>query len=212
VLLGLEERLAPQGLGVGEWVEKSQKWVDYEKMRRLFSVFLEEELERELGEHFGELNEHWVEAKGRSVGYLVNFKWFQAWSTYMLKEYGCQISGGSALLTYNKTMKTLKTLRTKKTIRSLKSGKTINSGVSHKRVHDVHRLRQLPLPPSAATPYSHFNLIHNNIGDRPTEICNNMLEGEYSEMLAPGLLENVDYVIVSEEVWRRLKLIYGAYP
>jgi hypothetical protein len=28
----------------------------------------------------------------------------------------------------------------------------------------------------------------------------------------PELIENVHYIIVSEEVWRNLKFIYGAYP
>ena len=143
---------------------------------------------------------------------MINFKWFQAWCTYMQKQYNQEIHGFSSYLTYNKTYKTLKTLKTKKTIKSLKSGKSINSWKSHKRLQQLHRMRQLPLPPNIITSYNHFNLIHNNIGDRPPQICNNMLEGQYSQILAPGLLENVDYVIVSEEVWRRLKLIYGAYP
>ena len=39
-----------------------------------------------------------------------------------------------------------------------------------------------------------------------------MLEGEHIEILMPELIENVDYIIVSEEIWRRLKFIYGAYP
>ena len=111
---------------------------------------------------------------------MINYKWFAAWSTYMYKEYSIEIQHTQTCMTYNKTIKTIKTLKTKKTIKSFKSGKSLNSIRSHKKLQDGHRLRQLPLPPSTNTPYSHFNLIHNNIGDRPPPICNNMLEGEYS--------------------------------
>ena len=63
--------------------------------------------------------------------------------------------------------------------------------------------------PSNCTQY---NLVYSNIGDRPGQIYNNLLEGEHSEILMPELIENIDYIIVSEEVWRRLKFIYGGYP
>ena len=122
-----------------------------------------------------ELNETWVEEKNRSVGYMISYKWFQSWCTYMFKEYNLYINDFTSYLTYNKTLKTIKTLKTKKTIKSLKSGKSINSQKSHKKLQDGHRLRHLPLPPSATTPYSHFNLIHNNIGDKPSQICNTVL-------------------------------------
>lgn len=129
-----------------------------------------------MGENFGELND--IDIGGRSIGYVVNMKWFESWCTYMQKEYGYQVAGRSHL-TYArtvKTFKTMKTVRTKKTIKSLKSGKSLNSGLSHKKIHDLHKLRHLPV--SSIGP--HFNLIHYNIGDKPPQIYNNLLEGEFS--------------------------------
>jgi|JI6StandDraft_1071083.scaffolds.fasta_scaffold1242888_1 hypothetical protein len=59
---------------VTEWMEQSLQWLDYEKMRGLFSIFAEEEMEREMGANFEELNR--LDTGGRAVGYLVNSKWF----------------------------------------------------------------------------------------------------------------------------------------
>ena len=39
-----------------------------------------------------------------------------------------------------------------------------------------------------------------------------MLEGEYFEVLFPELVENMHYVLVSEKVWSKLKLLYDYYP
>ena len=55
-------------------------------------------------------------------------------------------------------------------------------------------------------------MIHSAIGERPNEIYNYFLEGEYEEVLKPGLVENRDYVLVSEKVWKYLSEIYGGYP
>ncbi len=43
-------------------------------MRGLFSIFAEEEMEREMGANFEEINR--LDTGGRAVGYLVNSKWF----------------------------------------------------------------------------------------------------------------------------------------
>ena len=139
----------------------------------------------------------------------------------MHKEYGVQINGFSNNLTYNRTMKTLRTqksFKTKKTIRSLKSTKSIRSSKSiHsikslKRTIDTPRLREIQYEREEDDHMTQYNLVYSNIGDKPTEIYNNLLEGEFSAILIPELIENIHYVIVSQEVWRRLKLIYGAYP
>ena len=55
-------------------------------------------------------------------------------------------------------------------------------------------------------------MIHSTIGERPHEIYNYFLEGEYEEVLKPGLVENRDYVLVSEKVWKYLYEIYDGYP
>lgn len=57
-----------------------------------------------------------------------------------------------------------------------------------------------------------FDLIQSNIGDKPGEIYNKLLEGEYSQILAPHLVNRVHYLLVSEKVWKTLKKIYGGYP
>lgn len=124
------------------------------------------------------------------MGYLVNYKWFESWKTYIHKEYGLQINGFSNNLTYNRTMKTLRTqksFKTKKTIRSLKSSKSIrssksiiNSGRSLKRAVDFPRLREVEYEREEDDHIGQFNLIYSNIGDKPAEIYNNLLEGEFS--------------------------------
>ena len=47
-------------------------------------------------------------------------------------------------------------------------------------------------------------MIHSAIGERPGQIYNHFLEGEFEEVLKPGLVENRDYVLVSEKVWKYL--------
>jgi hypothetical protein len=112
-------------------------------------------------------------------------------------------------------MKTLRTLKTKKSIKSVKSIKTsksIHSIKSLKRTVDFPRLKEIYYEREDDDHIGQYNLINSNIGDKPSQIYNNLLEGEFSEILIPELVENIHYIIVSEEVWKRLKLIYGAYP
>jgi hypothetical protein len=207
-----------ESLALGQWLEEAAIYIDFGKFRRVFNVWAEEEVERELAERFMELNELWVESRGKYVGYLVNYKWFESWKTHVHKEFGLQVNGFSNNLTYNRTMKTLRTqksLRTKKTLKSIKSihtSKSIHSIKSLKKTLDCPRLREIAYDPPDDHHSAQFNLVYANIGDKPTEIYNNLLEGEFSEILIPELIENIHYIIVSEEVWRRLKLIYGAYP
>jgi hypothetical protein len=140
------------------------------------------------------LNELFDEAKSKYIGYLVNYKWFESWKTYIHKEYGIQINGFSNNLTYNRTMKTLRTqksFKTKKSIRSLKSSKSfrssksIHSIKSLKRTVDFPRLREIYYDRDDDDHIGQYNLIYSNIGDKPAEIYNNLLEGEFCEILIP---------------------------
>ena len=49
MLIDIEEIIPQEGLTIDQWQEKSLEWIDYQKWHRLFSVFAEEELERQLG-------------------------------------------------------------------------------------------------------------------------------------------------------------------
>ena len=57
-----------------------------------------------------------------------------------------------------------------------------------------------------------FDFIHSNIGEKPTEIYNKVLEGDYEQVLNQDIIENRDYVLISEKVWKNLKRIYDGYP
>lgn len=57
-----------------------------------------------------------------------------------------------------------------------------------------------------------FDMIRTAIGERPKQIYNTFLEGEYAGIIKPGLVENRDYVFVSDKVWNYLIDIYGGEP
>lgn len=57
-----------------------------------------------------------------------------------------------------------------------------------------------------------LDCVHSHLGERPREISNSQLEGEFEEVLRAGVTENMDYVIVSEKIWNFLKMIYDGYP
>lgn len=57
----------------------------------------------------------------------------------------------------------------------MKSGKSLNSGLSHKRLQEMPKLKHLPS--MSGSQGKHYNLIHHNLGDRPPPIYNNLLEG-----------------------------------
>lgn len=141
-------------------------------------------MEKEMASNFGEINSLWNEDKEKYVGYVVNYKWFQSWKTYLYKEYGIQLEGFTNNLTYLRTMKTLKSMKTKKTIKSikstksLKSTKTLTSARSNKKPLEYPKLKEIPnIAKSADDNMVQYNLIYGNIGDRPAEINNNLLEG-----------------------------------
>lgn len=127
------------------------------------------------------MNTLYNEKKQKYVGYLISYKWFESWKTFIHKEYGIQINGFSNNLTYNRTMRTLRTqksFRTKKTIKSLKSirsSKSIHSIKSLKKGNDIPRLRAIVFDKKEDDHINQFNLIYSNISDRPTEIYNNLL-------------------------------------
>ena len=57
-----------------------------------------------------------------------------------------------------------------------------------------------------------FDFIHSNIGEKPNEIYNKVLEGDFEQVLSQEIIENRDYVLISEKVWKYLKRIYDGYP
>lgn len=57
-----------------------------------------------------------------------------------------------------------------------------------------------------------IDCVHNHLGEKPRQITNSQLEGEFEEVLREGVSENMDYVIVSQKVWNYLKAIYDGFP
>ena len=161
-----------EGLGVEEWIDKSSEYVDFCKFRKMFSIFEEEEVEKETANNFSDYNQLFDEESQRYVGYLVAYKWFEAWKTYVEKEYGIEINGFSKNITYVRTIKTLKSIKTKKSIKSLKSYKSFKSTKSFgsmrsRRTADYPHLKEMADPVDQQSTITQYNLVYANIGDKP---------------------------------------------
>lgn len=50
------------------------------------------------------------------------------------------------------------------------------------------------------------------IGDRPPQIDNTDIEGEYSGELQKNIMKNHDYITIPKEAWKRLFGWYGGGP
>lgn len=109
-----------------------------------------------------------------------------------------------------------------KSKKALKSGKNINGP---KKVADPLTLRELRfddgMPMKSCKKndddevheeVKNFDFIHSNIGEKPKEIYNKVLEGDFEQVLKQDIIENRDYVYISEKVWKTLKKIYEGYP
>ena len=82
-----------------------------------------------------------------------------------------------------------------------------------KKLGDSSKLKEIKVSSNnTEDSMKHYDLIHSYVGEKPQQINNNMLEGEYQEILEPELVENMDYVLVSEKVWEQLKMIYEGFP
>jgi hypothetical protein len=53
--------------------------------------------------------------------------------------------------------------------------------------------------------------VHGDIGERPHEINNSVLEGEFEGILNNNLT-NCDYILLSEKVWNYFNMIYEGGP
>ncbi len=110
---------------------------------------------------------------------------------------------------------TCRTMKTKKSLmkREIKTVKRVFSSKSMKIIENPQMKEDCMLQDEEER-YSPKNIdfIHCNIGERPREIYNNVLEGEFEEVLKLELVENRDYVLVAEKVWNSLKEIYGGGP
>lgn len=65
-----------KSIKLSEWLEKCPKFFLIARFRRLFNIFIEEKLEKELIRNFSDWNNLYVEDEDRYVSYLINFKWF----------------------------------------------------------------------------------------------------------------------------------------
>jgi len=54
----------------------ANKYIDFGSFRKLFNIFVEEKMEKELVRDFYDWNVIYDEEKEKYVGYLINLKWF----------------------------------------------------------------------------------------------------------------------------------------
>lgn len=86
-----------------------KKYFNISKFRRIFNIFIEEKLEKELIKHFSEYNNLYVEDQDRYVSYVIDFKWFETWKLYVKQEYGYVLSSVNKKPVTFKTKKLMKT-------------------------------------------------------------------------------------------------------
>ena len=143
-------------------------------------------------------NDLYNEEKEKEVGYLVSYKWFEAWQMYISHHYNVNIRITSC------TQPTIKSVRTVKRVVSESAKKSRQRLETAK---DLHGCRAFRIPRNGST-VKDIDCVHSHLGERPREITNEQLEGEYEEVLREGIVENMDYVLVSERVWNYLKEVY----
>ena len=107
-------------LSIDQWIEKSGKYFDFSKYRRLFNVFKEERIQKELITNFVEWNDLYVVETQKYVSYAVSYKWFETWKIYVEESYGVVINTNYLKAPTAKTMRGTKKHINKKEIKTLK--------------------------------------------------------------------------------------------
>lgn len=125
-----------------------------EEYKRIFSVFVEERMEKELAVNFSSWNKLYNTEEQRYVSYVLSYKWFEAWRIYAEEHYKLTID-----IAEQTQPKQRSQFKSKTRINTLKTIKTVNNMKS-----EAKTCRTL-------------NFVHGDIGERPREIYNNVLEG-----------------------------------
>ena len=158
-------------VGIEEWLKVSQTYFDFSRFRRMFNIFVEEQMEKDLVYNFNEWNNLYVEEDERYVSYVISYKWFESWKIYVQEEYGITINAAVA------KVPTLKSFKTKKTTK-------LGGEKTNKKIANINNLRELKIEyepreqeDDVPEAIKNFDFVHSNIGSRPREIYNNVLEG-----------------------------------
>ena len=54
----------------------AEKYFDFSSFRKIFNIFMEEKMEKELVKNFGAWNVIFNDEKEKYIGYLIDLKWF----------------------------------------------------------------------------------------------------------------------------------------
>lgn len=110
--------------------------MDWVKVRKLFNIFTEEKMEKELVRYFYDWNVIYDDEREKYIGYLINLKWFETWRLYILHHYNINID------IYNPIKQTIKTLKSCK--KTMKMGSSKKLGIDSSRA--LHGCRVLDIP------------------------------------------------------------------
>eukprot|EP00743_Colponemidia_sp_Colp-15_P007324 GILK01007909.1.p1 GENE.GILK01007909.1~~GILK01007909.1.p1 ORF type:complete len:1576 (-),score=341.81 GILK01007909.1:149-4876(-) len=144
--------------------------------------------------------------------YVISCKWWAAWKSYV--DFDSEDS--NTHITTHETVNTGQ-LNGSNGLRNGADGFDIDVVDMRSRTHPISNgpgnrpamLTSLDRNPSLPKMLKQFSSV---LGDRPGEIDNSDLEGESHGELKLNLVENHDYVIVPQTVWKELKIWYGGGP
>lgn len=97
-----------------------------DEFKRVFSVFAEERLEKELASNFLQLNNLFKESENRYVSYVLDYKWFEAWKIYAEDHFKIRISDNPSIAKGKATSRK-KNFKSKTQVNTLKTMKTLNN-------------------------------------------------------------------------------------
>lgn len=181
------------GLEVDEFIAKctAKNYYNLDEYKHIFSVFPEERIEKELALNFNDWNKLYSQADEKYVSYVLSYKWFEAWKIYAEGQYKILIE----LDPQSHPTKRKTNFRTKTKMNTLK---TIAVSLKKEKTEETANCKTL-------------NFVHGDIGEKPREIDNSVLEGEYEGILNSNL-SDCDFMLVSEKVWNYFHTIYEGGP
>lgn len=117
-----------------------------EEYKRIFSVFAEERIEKELAVNFSSWNQLYKAEEERYVSYVLSYKWFEAWKIYAEEHYRISIE----VAEQNQPSRRRTQFQSKTRINTLKT------------IHTVKQFKREEEPTCKT-----LNFVHGDIGERP---------------------------------------------
>jgi hypothetical protein len=154
------------------------KYFDFSNFRKVFNVFTEEKMEKELVKNFQSWNAIYNEEKEKYIGYLIDLKWFESWKMYIFHHYNVTIEMYTSVL---ETIRTIRTCKRAPTSKSLRNTRRMLIDTNK----DPHGCRSMNImrDKTKESFIKDVDCVHGHLGERPRDITNGELEGEFQEVL-----------------------------